>query len=83
MRDVETLTRLSDRFTPMTPNAAIGLVLDGGALALWAGRPTGRGAATSTTAAGGLLVLLGLVTLAQFAFGLRAGIDRLLPAERR
>jgi hypothetical protein len=32
VRDVETLTRLSDRFTPMTPNAAIGLVLDGGAL---------------------------------------------------
>ena len=72
------LTRISDRFTPMKPNAALGLVVAGGSLAVWAGRPTGRRVASVPTAAGAVLLLLGVGTLAEFGFGVDLGIDRLL-----
>jgi hypothetical protein len=72
------LTRISDRFTPMKPNAALGLVVAGGSLAVWAARPTGRRVASVPTAAGAVLLLLGVGTLAEFGFGVDLGIDRLL-----
>ncbi len=72
------VTRVSPAWTPMRPNTAVGLMLSGTALFVWLlprGTPVTRAIATGLAS---VVLVVGLLTVAEHASGRGLGIDELL-----
>jgi PAS domain S-box-containing protein len=75
---IETLVQVADRFAPMAINAALSFVLAGAALIAWAKslRVGAQRPSLVGTVCVGVAATLGLLTLAQYAFGIDLAIDK-------
>src|SRR5512133_3765535 len=80
--DIRALYAVMPTWTPMRPNAALCLTLCGGILLFCGGeRPSGS-AVLVRRVGGSLLALFGLLSLAEYALGVDAGVEQWLPADQ-